>query len=292
MQTIATAAELRRVLPRDRPVAFVPTMGALHAGHAALVDAAAATHPVVVASVFVNPTQFNEAADLSAYPRTPQADADLLRAHGCHFLYRPTVADVYPKGQAVSAADRIDFGLLTASMEGANRPGHFGGVAQVVSRLLAIVEPTTLFLGQKDYQQVAVVRRMIRELGLPVAIEVVPTVRAADGLALSSRNRRLNPTQRIAAAAINRHLAAVTAGLAAGWPPAALEQLALDAMNDAEHLEPEYVHVFDGETLLPYGGRPTRRETVVAAAVHVGPVRLIDNRIVKWPSDDPTEAQP
>ncbi len=280
MRTYQTADSLRKALPRHKSIAFVPTMGALHAGHMALIKAARQGHEIVVASIFVNPTQFNESTDLDAYPRTPQEDAALLKKHGCDFLYLPSVADIYPTGFDTSAAAGIDFGPLTATMEGANRPGHFDGVAQVVSRLLAIVEPDTLVMGQKDYQQVAVVRAMVQRLDLTVRVLVVPTVREPDGLAMSSRNRLLNPGERRAAVLINRQLSAVAAGLAAGWPTQPLEQFALAALGDHELLDPEYVQIFDGDTLLPYVDGDNVRELVVATAVRCGQVRLIDNRIV------------
>lgn len=280
MKTFKTAKALRKALPKDKTIAYVPTMGALHAGHMALIEAAVALHDVVVASIFVNPTQFNDAGDLEAYPRTPKSDAALLKKHGCKYLYFPSVKDVYPEGTGKSSARSIDFGALTATMEGANRPGHFDGVAQVVSRLLDIVQPTTLVLGQKDYQQVAVIRAMIKQLRIPVKVEVVPTVRAKDGLALSSRNKRLNGKERQAAGLINVQLAAVTAGLAAGWPVEVLRQLALGGIGQHDLLDPEYIQIFDGDTLLPYEDGNEVRELVVATAVHCGPVRLIDNRIV------------
>jgi len=259
-------------------------MGALHAGHMALVQAAAADHDLVVASIFVNPTQFNEGADLKKYPRTPKKDAALLKAHGCDFLYLPEVKDVYPDGVKKNAAKNIDFGPITATMEGANRPGHFDGVAQVVSRLLEIVQPDTVVLGQKDYQQVAVVRTMIQRLDLLVRVLVVPTVREPDGLAMSSRNLLMNPAERVAAGMINRQLAAVAAGLAVGWPTQPLEQMALTCLGENDLLDPEYVQIFDGDTLLPYIDGDNVRELVVAAAVRCGPARLIDNRIVDLPN--------
>jgi len=280
MKTFKTAKALRKALPEDKTIAYVPTMGALHAGHMALIEAAVELHDVVVASIFVNPTQFNDAADLEAYPRTPKSDAALLKKHGCKYLYLPAVKDVYPVGTDKSAAESIDFGSLTATMEGANRPGHFDGVAQVVSRLLEIVQPTTLVLGQKDYQQVAVIRAMIRKMDLPVKVAVVPTVRAKDGLALSSRNKRLNNKQRRAAGVINVQLEAVAAGLAAGWPVEVLRQFALGGIGQHDLLDPEYVQIFNGDTMLPYTDGDEVRELVVATAVHCGPVRLIDNRIV------------
>ncbi|WP_020568703.1 pantoate--beta-alanine ligase [Neolewinella persica] len=284
MRILKKATDLRKALPRKKSIAFVPTMGALHAGHMALIKAAADSHDLVVASIFVNPTQFNERSDLQKYPRTPKEDAALLKAHGCDFLYLPDVADVYPDGMKKNAAKNIDFGPLTATMEGANRPGHFDGVAQVVSRLLEIVEPDTLVLGQKDYQQVAVIRAMIQRLDLLVRVLVVPTVREFDGLAMSSRNKLLNTDERAAAAMINRQLAAVVAGLAAGWPTQPLEQMALSALGEHDLLDPEYVQIFDGDTLLPYLDGDNVRELVVATAVRCGDVRLIDNRIVDLPN--------
>ena len=257
-------------------------MGALHAGHAALIRACRANCDVTVASIFVNPTQFNESADLAAYPRTPGADTELLAHHGCDFLYLPAEDDIYPSGpDAPSPAHAVDYGTLTQTLEGAQRPGHFAGVVQVVHRLLEVVRPDVLFLGQKDYQQVTVLRRMIAGLQVPVRIHVVSTEREADGLALSSRNRRLTSEQRSAAGKINQHLAAVAAGIRSGWPARDLERLAWEGMSAVPHLEPEYVAVVDGATLLPYEDGAPAEEVVVAAAVRVGEVRLIDNRIAR-----------
>jgi pantoate--beta-alanine ligase len=284
MQIIKKATELRKALPKKKSIAFVPTMGALHAGHMALIQAANDSHDLVVASIFVNPTQFNEGSDLEKYPRMPKEDAAMLTAHGCAFLYLPDVEDVYPDGMKKNAAKSIDFGPLTATMEGANRPGHFDGVAQVVSRLLEIVQPDTIVLGQKDYQQVAVVRAMIQRLDLLVRVLVVPTVREPDGLAMASRNRLLSPAERAVAPMINRQLTAVAAGLAAGWPTQPLEQMALSCLGEHDLLDPEYVQIFDGDTLLPYVDGDNVRELVVATAVRCGQARLIDKRIVDLPN--------
>ncbi len=255
-------------------------MGALHLGHAALLETCARAHDVTVASIFVNPTQFNELADLDAYPKTPEMDSRLLLAYGCDYLYLPTVEDVYPAGTTQSLTAHLDLSELAHRMEGRQRPGHFAGVVQVVSRLLSIVEPDVLYLGQKDYQQVAVIKRMIALLELPVQAAVVPTVREADGLALSSRNRRLNQEQRVAAGKINQHLAVVAAGLRSGWPARELERLAVRGLAAVNLLKPEYVEVVDGNTLLPFEDGSPAGEVVVATAVRVGDVRLIDNRIV------------
>ena len=283
MLTLTTAAALADVLATARrggsTVGFVPTMGALHRGHAALVDRSVAGSTLTVASIFVNPTQFNELSDLAAYPRTPEADTRLLADHGCDYLYLPTAEDVYPDGTDSNLATELDLAQLATHMEGAQRPGHFAGVVQVVSRLLEIVRPTTLYLGQKDYQQVAILRRMVDQLKLRVRVETVPTVREPDGLALSSRNRLLSPDERRAAGRINHHLAAVAAGLRAGWPARKLERLATECIAATPLLDPEYVTVFDGHSLAPYEDGQAVEELVVATAVRVGPVRLIDNRI-------------
>ena len=283
VRTIITATELAQALSAERrngrSIGFVPTMGALHLGHATLIEHATRANDVTVASIFVNPTQFNEVADLEAYPHTPDEDARLLNAYACDYLYLPSIEDVYPEGTNQSLTARLDLGELATRMEGRQRPGHFAGVVQVVSRLLSIVEPTVLYLGQKDYQQVAVIKRMIHLLGLTVEVAVVPTVREADGLALSSRNRRLTPEQRAAAGKINQHLAVVAAGLRSGWPARELERLALRGLQSVPLLEPEYVEVVDGATLLPYQDGQPAEEVVVATAVRVGAVRLIDNRI-------------
>ncbi len=255
-------------------------MGALHRGHAALTRTSRHECDLTVVSIFVNPTQFNDAGDLKTYPRTPDSDIQLLTDQGCDFLYLPEVDDVYPDGQdADSLAMNLDYGMLTDRLEGAHRPGHFAGVVQVVSRLLDIVRPDVLYLGQKDYQQVAVIRKMVHLLELSVKITVVPTVREQDGLALSSRNRRLSPDERLAAGKINQHLAAVAAGLRSGWPARELERLAWEGIAAIPPLEPEYVEVIDGHTLLPYEDGDAVEELVVATAVRVGGVRLIDNRI-------------
>ena len=285
MQTFTHAADLATFLATaPRPVAFVPTMGALHAGHLALIEAARKGHATVVASIFVNPTQFNDQADLAAYPRTEEADARSLDAVHCDALYLPTVADVYPENYTDPTKD-LSFGQLTEVMEGAQRPGHFAGVAQVVYRLLDIVRPDTLVMGQKDYQQVAVVRDMLRQLEkqLPfsVTVQTVPTVREADGLALSSRNTRLGKAERAAAATINLQLKAVAAGVRAGWSPRTLETTAMREMGEHALLEPEYVSVFAGGTLQPWSeGDSVNGGVVVATAVRCGLVRLIDNLVV------------
>ena len=282
LQIFTTAAALTAQLARDRTggltVGFVPTMGALHRGHAELVIQCVKACNRCVVSVFVNPTQFDDGADLAAYPVTPAEDERLLRLSGCHYLFRPSREEVYPAG-LVDPTAHLDFGPLTERMEGAHRPGHFAGVAQVVHRLLTIVEPDVFYLGQKDYQQVAVIKRMLDLLAMRVTVITVATVRERDGLALSSRNRRLTADQRAAAARINSHLAVVAAGLRCRWPARELERLAFAGMLASPLLEPEYVEVVDGQTLMPYFDGDVVGALVVATAVRVGSVRLIDNHV-------------
>ncbi|MDR2912404.1 MAG: pantoate--beta-alanine ligase [Alistipes sp.] len=216
MTVSTTNIELANALAGVTPesVMFVPTMGALHEGHLSLVRAARAAGGTVVVSIFVNPTQFNDPADLKNYPRTPERDLELLRAEGVDVVFMPTVEDIYPEGQGSqgSGARAYDFGELDKVMEGATRPGHFAGVAQVVSRLFELVRPARAFFGQKDFQQVAIVREMVRQARAEGAnwagVEIVecPTMREADGLARSSRNVLLSPEHRAAAPDIHRAL--------------------------------------------------------------------------------------
>ena len=254
----AAVADLRR--EAGGPVGLVPTMGALHAGHRALLDAARAECSTVVMSLFVNPAQFGERADLAAYPRDEPRDLAAAQAAGVDLVFAPDADQLYPPGfQTWIEAER-----LGSILEGAHRPGHFRGVATIVVKLLHIVAPDLAYFGQKDAQQVAVIRTVLRDLDLPVRLRVVPTVRDADGLALSSRNARLSPAERTQAAALPRALA--TGDRAA----------ALAILRDAG-LQPDYVEVADLEP------------RVLAAAVRVGSTRLIDNVPLDPP---PPEDQP
>ena len=257
MKLLRTVADVREHLRAQRgPVAIVPTMGALHDGHAALFRAARRACAHVIASIFVNPGQFNDAADLAAYPRQETRDAEIARAAGVDAIFVPTVEEMYAPGEATS--------LLVAgaalSFEGAFRPGHFNSVALVCLKLFSIVEPDIAFFGQKDAQQVAVIRQMVRDLRLDLKISVVPTVREPDGLALSSRNVRLSAAERLRALAIPRALAAGISAHTAGTDSAAA------ARSELEGLDVDYadVVVFDGEPTL-----------IVAA--RAGSTRLIDN---------------
>lgn len=277
MRIVRTVAELRGLVRDARAaggtIGLVPTMGALHDGHLALVAASAGRTTTTVVSLFVNPTQFGDASDLDAYPRTEAEDAALAEAAGADVLFAPPVDEVYPDG--FSTQVRIT-GPLTERLEGAHRgPEHFHGVTTVVTKLLNMVAPDVAFFGQKDAQQVLVVRRLVRDLDLPVLIEALPTVREPDGLARSSRNVRLSPAQREDAAAVPRAIEAVLARLHAGERDAARLAEAASATLAAAGLRAEYVAIVDPATLEPR--TVVDAPSLLALAVPVGPVRLIDN---------------
>ncbi|MDX2133302.1 MAG: pantoate--beta-alanine ligase [Saprospiraceae bacterium] len=258
-------------------IGFAPTMGALHEGHLDLVRAADARGDRAVVSIFVNPTQFNDPKDLEKYPRTPGRDLHLLLGTACAAVYMPTVEEVYPPGRDLSV--KIDFGTLDKTMEGAFRPGHFAGMATVVNRLLDVVKPDRLYMGQKDYQQLSIVRDMIRQLDLPVALVMVPTRREPDGLAMSSRNVRLTHDMRAAAPAIHRTLLGARERFP-DMPAAQVQEWAFSALRQAG-LAPEYFELVDGFSLLPVQLFADSNFVVACTAVKAGEVRLIDNEVVK-----------
>ena len=278
MIVVRTVDQLRTALREHRSgrIGFVPTMGALHEGHATLLRAARADSDTVVLSIFVNPTQFEEQSDLASYPR--DEDADLLRAvgEGVDVVFAPEPADVYPPGFATTV--RVA-GPIAETLEGAHRGrGHFDGVATVVTKLLLAVLPDTAYFGAKDAQQVAVVRRMVADLGIPVRIAVCPTSRDPDGLARSSRNTRLSEAERVQALAIPRALRAVTDAAADGAADVArLRDLAVGVLADAG-VEPEYVELVDPDTFAP--ASDLSRPVLVAIAARVGATRLIDNVVL------------
>jgi pantoate--beta-alanine ligase len=279
MRTLRTIAEVREHVAgarrAGRSIGLVPTMGAFHAGHEALIRAAREACDEVVVSLFVNPTQFNEAADLAAYPRTEASDAAIAAELGADVLFVPAVTEIYPDGFATT----IRVAGLSAVLEGAERgPEHFDGVCTVVCKLFNIVAPDVAFFGQKDAQQVVVIRRMVRDLDLPVRLHVVPTVREPDGLALSSRNARLNAAERERATALRRGLDAAQAIVAAGEPEPAPAEAAGRAAMRAAGVEPEYFAVVDPDTLERVERIDGRVLVVVAA--RVGPARLIDNVLI------------
>jgi pantoate--beta-alanine ligase len=261
--------------------ALVPTMGALHSGHAALVDAARQANDVVVASIFVNPLQFGEAADLQRYPRTLEADLEVLAAAGADIAFAPPVEEVYPDGEPLV---RISAGRLGEKLEGASRPGHFDGALTVVAKLLhyglpALPADYRAYFGQKDAQQLALVRRMVVDLDFPVEIVGVPIVRDGDGLALSSRNRFLSPAEREAALVLSRSLHYLK-GQADRHEPLDLNG-ALAMIGSVPLVELDYLEVVDPASLEPLAfncqDTPFTGEALALAAARVGPVRLIDN---------------
>jgi pantoate--beta-alanine ligase len=279
MNTVRTVAELRAALRparlAERSIGLVPTMGALHEGHLSLIRHARATCDVVVVSLFVNPAQFNDAADLAAYPRDEARDAALAAEAGADLLFAPAPDEVYPPGFATT----VHVDGLTATLEGAHRGvGHFDGVTTVVAKLLNMVAPDVAFFGQKDAQQALVIRRLVRDLDIPVRIEVCPTVREPDGLALSSRNVHLKGADRERALALRDALRAAEAALAAGERETpALRDAALAAMH-GRGVEPDYLEVVSTDDLSPVAR--VDGEALLAVAARVGPTRLIDNTIL------------
>jgi pantoate--beta-alanine ligase len=280
MKTLRTVAELRAALngPRraGRSIGLVPTMGALHEGHLSLIRRARSTCDEVVVTLFVNPAQFGESGDLAAYPRDEARDAALAAAAGADILFAPSPAEVYPRGFATT----VMVAEVSAPLEGRHRGGaHFAGVATVVTKLLNMTQPDVAFFGQKDAQQVAVIRRLVRDLDIPVRIEVGATVREADGLALSSRNVRLRGDERARALALRRGLEAVRACAAAGErDPIVLAAIGRAAMAELG-VAPEYLELVTPDTFAPVSSIGDE-QVLVAVAARVGGVRLIDNDIL------------
>ncbi len=271
MRIVRTVAELRAALRDAGRVGFVPTMGALHDGHLSLIRAARAAVDTVVTSVFVNPTQFNDARDLEAYPRDEARDADLAASAGTDVLFVPSPAEMYPDGYATTISVRG----VSEPLEGAHRGAvHFDGVATVVAKLLIAVAPDVAYFGQKDAQQVAVVRRLVADLGLPVEIAVAPIVREPDGLAMSSRNVRLSAADRPRALALKAGLDAVAAAVNQGAAARDAERRGADVMRQ-QGVDPEYLALVDPATFAP--ADDLTRPTLAVVAAHVGDVRLIDN---------------
>jgi pantoate--beta-alanine ligase len=257
-----------------KTIGFAPTMGALHVGHLELVRRATAAGDVAVTSIFVNPTQFNDPRDLEKYPRTPGRDIEMLTEAGCEALLMPDVPEMYPPGRDLTL--HLDFGPLATVMEGHFRPGHFGGMATVVKRLLDIVQPERIYMGQKDYQQMSIVREMLRLLGSTTDLVMCPTVREADGLAMSSRNTRLSPEMRAVAPVIFQALTEAKERFGAGENAGAVQATALSRLA-AAGLRPEYFDLVDGVTLQPIARRSDVQLAVACTAAWADDVRLIDN---------------
>jgi pantoate--beta-alanine ligase len=271
------AALLDDARSTGRTVGVVPTMGALHAGHRALIERAALECDVVAVSIFVNPTQFGDAADLEHYPRTLAADLEVVAGAGAGIVFAPSVDEMYPDGPG-STATTVSVDRLGRRWEGASRPGHFDGVATVVVKLLAAAGRCRAYFGEKDFQQLAIVRRVVRDLSLPVEVVGCTTVRDPDGLALSSRNVRLDPDQRRAALALSRALRIGAELLAAGEDdPAVVESAMAAAVAREPAVALDYAVVVDAADLEPATSCTGSAELRLLIAASVGPVRLIDN---------------
>lgn len=282
METISTVAELRAAVAKAKEngakVGLVPTMGALHAGHKSLIDRARRECDFVVVSVFVNPTQFNNANDLQTYPRTVEADCRLLEAAGVDVAFVPSVEEVYPEPDT----RQFELGSVAEVMEGAMRPGHFNGVCQVVSKLFDFATPDKAYFGEKDFQQIAVIRKMVELINSPVEIIACPIMREPDGLALSSRNVRLSDEQRAAAPQIHEILSDNAELAGEGVTDVeALKEMVVTELNAIDGMEVEYYEIVDPITLQQ---TDNISEAVGCVTVWMGDVRLIDN--IKYPKVD------
>lgn len=276
MLVIKEITELQKLIEQKRKarktIGFVPTMGALHPGHISLVESAGQQTDYVVVSIFVNPTQFNDKKDLINYPRTLDQDLDLLNNTSCQLVFAPEVKTMYPEQDT----RQFNFGMLERVMEGQFRPGHFNGVAQVVSKLFVMVKPDKAFFGLKDFQQLVIIKALVKQLNLPVEIVACPTMREKDGLAMSSRNQRLNSEQRNNATHIYQTLS-VARNKAGEMSVKDLKKWVVDTIDQNRFLETEYFEITDDENLKPISSWESPLNKVGCIAVHCGEVRLIDN---------------
>ena len=287
MKVIRTIAELRRELAgAARPVGLVPTMGFFHDGHLSLMRAARAANETVVVSLFVNPTQFGPNEDLATYPRDEQRDLALAQAEGVDIVFAPSVEEVYPDGFSTT----VEVGELTEPLDGAARPGHFKGVTTVVTKLLNMVGPDAAYFGQKDAQQALVIRHLVRDLNMPVRIEVCPTIREPDGLAMSSRNAYLNEEERQRAVALSRALRAAEQAVARGDLGAEAVIAAARQELDEAGIDPEYLELRSATDLTP--AARVNGSTLLAVAARVGPARLIDNTMLNTTTKSSSPTRP
>ena len=277
MNTVSSVQHLRDAVAQARRggqrIGLVPTMGNLHAGHVSLIEQARRSADFIVASIFVNPLQFGANEDLDSYPRTLADDQDKLAAAGCNLLFTPTVTEMYPNG--MHDQTRVLVPGVSEGLCGASRPGHFEGVATVVCKLFNMVQPDLAVFGEKDYQQLAVIRSMVRDLNLPIEIQGAPIVRAADGLALSSRNGYLDAAQRAAAPALYRSLQQLAERLRAGETEHAALIAEAQRAQQAAGFRPDYLEIREAFSLRP--ATPADRSLVLLTAAHLGSTRLIDN---------------
>lgn len=278
MIVVNRVAELNAALANHAKegVGFVPTMGALHAGHRSLVERARRENETVVVSVFVNPTQFNDKNDLKNYPRTPEADCAILEAAGADIVFMPTVEDIYPEPDT----REFDFGLIDKVMEGATRPGHFNGVAQVVSRLFDIVKPQRAYFGEKDFQQIAVIKAMVEQLAIDIDIVECPIVRGEDGLALSSRNELLTVDHRKAAPHIYATIKQCSEKMAT-MTPTELTEWVVKTIDSNPLLKTIYFEAVDARTMQRVENWSDSERIQGCCAVQAGQIRLIDNIKIK-----------
>jgi pantoate--beta-alanine ligase len=278
MKVVYTARQIREAIKsRKKPgvtTGFVPTMGALHEGHISLVRICKSQNDLTVVSIFVNPTQFNDKNDLTNYPRMPEKDIVLLKEAGCDVVFIPDEKEVYPEPDT----QVFDLGGLDLMMEGKYRPGHFNGVAQVVTRLFSIVKPNRAYFGLKDFQQQAILKKLVRDYGLPVEVIACPIIREADGLAMSSRNMLLTPQQRSHAALISQTLFRAKE-MTGNYSPDEIRQFVTSRIDQDPLLETEYFEIADDTTLQPVKSWSEPCGKIGCVAVKVGRVRLIDNVI-------------
>jgi pantoate--beta-alanine ligase len=279
VSTIADWRALAATLPREAITGLVPTMGALHEGHGALLGEARRRCNRVVASIFVNPIQFNQSSDFELYPRTLESDVAFCAARGVDYVFAPSAAEMYPQTQVAF----VDVEWVSGHLCGRYRPGHFRGVATVVLKLFQIIQPHVAFFGEKDYQQLAVVRRMVRDLNVPVEVTGVETVREPDGLAISSRNRRLGPSERAVAPVLYQALLAARQSVASGERKApAIKEAAEQVLHGAPEVRLEYFELVDPDDIQPVSLVTTPVRAALAA--WVGEVRLIDNLLLQPPT--------
>jgi pantoate--beta-alanine ligase len=277
MKVFTTIVEIQNYLKSNYPktVGFVPTMGALHEGHIALIMKSIAENELTVCSIFVNPTQFNNLDDLKKYPRTLEQDYEMLQEAGCDIVFAPSAEEMYPASPSL----KIDFGHLEHIMEGKFRPGHFNGVGIVVAKLFNIVKPTKAYFGQKDVQQVAVINRLITDLSFDLKMVVCDTIREKDGLAMSSRNRRLSPEARGHATKIFQSMIIGQKLLLEGHSTFVVKNKVLDFYKENPQFKLEYYEIADFETLESIDELNPKRRTAIIVAAHLDGVRLIDNYI-------------
>jgi pantoate--beta-alanine ligase len=270
-----TQAAIRKQISEGKTIGFVPTMGALHEGHLTLIRQAAGENDFVVVSIFVNPIQFNNPDDLAKYPRTLEADLQKLGGTGCQLVFAPSAEEMYPEPDLTE----FNFGQLEQVMEGKFRPGHFKGVAIVVKKLFEIVAPHKAYFGEKDFQQLAIIKKLVSMLQIDLEIVPCPIVREADGLAMSSRNARLTPDERAEATVIYKALTGVKENYS-WFVPGGVRQLVMGEIQESPHFRVEYADVVDAETLQPFEDWSDAEHAVVCVAAFIGKVRLIDNIIL------------